>query len=186
MRDKVNKYLEHLDSIFKVEPKYFKHSKEDEFPPFHTFTYRDIPEKGMVTGFTSGISFVEQPIESNVRPELLICVDTQDDLWVLALADIGYQHRGEYHFQPGDTINFNVKISDESDMTSFFVWHQNLIHEDYETICLDDCHIKLLQLFPVHDDERLLIHKHGPEWLFELVEDPCDVRRTSVAHKFKM
>jgi len=185
MKESAEKYLEHLDKIFKVEPRYFTHSKEDEYPPFHSFTYRDIPEKGMVTGFTSGVSFVEQPDESNVRPELMICVDTEDDIWVLALADIGYQHRGEYHFQPGDTINFNSKISEESEMSSFFVWHQNVINEKYEIICLPDWHIKILQLFPVHDDERLLIHEHGPEWLFELVEDPCDIKRDSVASKFK-
>ena len=185
MKESAEKYLEHLDKIFKVEPRYFTHSKEDEYPPFHSFTYRDIPDKGMITGFTSGVSFVEQHEESNVRPELMICVDTEDDIWVLALADIGYQHRGEYHFKPGDTINFNSKISEESEMSSFFVWHQNVINEEYEVICLPDWHIKILQLFPVHDDERLLIHEHGPDWLFELVDDPCDIKRESVASKFK-
>ncbi len=185
MKEAAAQYLEHLDRIFKVEPRYFKHSKEDDFPPFFSFTYKDIPEKGMVTGFTSGVSFVDQPGGGNVRPELMVCVDTEDDLWVLALADIGYQHRGEYSFKAGDTINFNAQISKESEMTSFFVWHQSLISEDHEVVCLPEWHIKLLQLFPVHDDERLLIHEHGPEWLFELVDDPCDVKRGSVAHKFK-
>ncbi len=185
MRETVEKYFDHLDSIFKIEPRFFKHSKDGEFPPFHSLTYRDIPEKGMVTGFTSGVSFVDQPGDGDVRPELMVCVDTEDDLWVLALADIGYQHRGEYYFQPGDTINFNAKITEESEMSSFFVWYQSVIREDHEIICLPDWHVKLLQLFPVHDDERVLIHEHGPDWLFELVEDPYDIRRASVAHKFK-
>jgi len=185
MREVVEKYLAHLDKIFKAEPGFLKHSKEGEFPPFHSFTYKDIPQAGMVTGFTCGVSLVEQPDGGNVRPELMICVDTEDDIWVLALSDIGHQHRGEYYFKPGDTINFNAKISEESEMTSFFVWHQNVIREDHELVCLPDWHIRFLQLFPVHDDERILIHEHGPEWLFELVDDPCDVKRTSVAHKFK-
>ena len=123
MKEAVAQYLEHLDRIFKVEPRYFKHSKEDDFPPFFSFTYKNIPEKGMVTGFTSGISFVDQPGGGNVRPELMVCVDTEDDLWVLALADIGYQHRGEYSFKAGDTINFNSQISKESEMTSFVSVH---------------------------------------------------------------
>lgn len=185
MKENAEKYLEHLDRIFKVEPKYFRHSKEGEYPPFHSFTYRDTPEKGLITGLTSGVSFIEQPEEGNVRPELMICVDTDDDLWVLALADIGYMRRGEYHFQPGDTINFNAKISEQSDMTSFFVWHQGLFNESLELVCLPDWHIRIMQLFPIHDDERILIHEHGPEWLFELVKDPCDVRRPSVASRFK-
>ena len=185
MKETVEKYLDHLDKIFKVEPSYFKHSKENEFPPFYSFTYKDIPEKGMVTGFTSGLSFVEQQEGGNVRPELMISVDTEDDLWILAISDIGCQQRGKYRFHPGKTINFNSKISDESEMTSFLVWHQSVIREDHELICLPDWHIKLVQLFPIHDDERILIHKHGPEWFFELVDDPYDVKRKSVANKFK-
>ena len=183
--ESAEKYLEHLDKIFEVEPGYFTHSKEGEYPPFHSFTYKNIPEEGMVTGFTSGISFATQPDDVKVRTELMISVDSPDDIWVLALADIGYRNRGEPPYQAGDTINFNSTISKESTMSSFFVWHQGLIQEDLEIICLPEWHIRLLQLFPIHDDERILVHEHGPEWLFELVNDPSDVRRSSVAHKFK-
>ena len=40
-------------------------------------------------------------------------------------------------------------------------------------------------LFPIHDDERELIVKHGTDWFFDLVNDPCDVSRKSVAHEYK-
>ena len=185
MSQNASKFLEHLDKIFDVEPSYFRHSKEGESPPFHSLTYKGIPQKGMVTGFTLGMSFVAKSKESNSRTELMISIDTTDDVWVLALADIGYRNRGNTSYEAGDTINFNCKISEESEMTSFLVWHQGVIHEDHETICLPDWHIRLLQLFPIHDDERILVHEHGPEWLFEHVTDPSDIKRTSVANKFK-
>ena len=185
MREAAEKYLDHLDGVFKVEPEFQRFSEESEYPPFHILTYRDIPESGMLTSITSGISFVDQPEENNLRPELLISVVSQDISWALAIADIGYQHRGKLRFKQGDTINFNAKISEESDMSSFFIWPQGVINESHEMVCLPEWHILIMGIYPIHDDERILIHEHGPDWLFNFVEDPCDVRRPSVAYKFK-
>ncbi|MFT5175243.1 MAG: hypothetical protein ACI8W7_003433 [Gammaproteobacteria bacterium] len=181
MRENGKQYLQHLDNIFETEPRFFEFSDKGEFPPFYSLTYRDKPDQGMVTGITLGVSFVEPRNGGNVRPELMVSVDSEDDLWVLALADIGYQHRGKIGFRPGDTINFNAKISDESAMTSFLVWNQGVIPEDLELVCLPDWHIEIVQLFPIHDNERRSINEHGPEWLFERVADPQDVTRPSVA-----
>ena len=183
MREHVEKYFDHLNKIFKVEPSYFKHSKNKEHPPFYSLTYKNIPSIGMVTGITCGISVAARSARNGLGIELMISVDTEDDIWVLALSDIGLQRRGQF-FHVGETINFGEKISQESEMTSFLVWHQNIIKENYETVCFKDTHIKILQLFPIHDDERQLIQKHGPEWLFKLVNDPFDVRRKSVAYRF--
>jgi hypothetical protein len=181
----VEKYLEHLDKVFRDEPAYFKYS-EDESPAFHTFTYKDIPEKGMITGFTCGYSLVESPAGGNVRNEFLVSVDSDDISWVMAAADIGLKLRGKADFQIGDTINFNAKISKESEMSSFFIWYQGVINETHELICLPEWHLRILQLFPIYDDERLIINEHGPEWLMELVEDPSDIKRESVASKFRI
>ena len=181
----VEKYLEHLDTIFKVEPTYFKYS-EDESPALHTFTYKGIPEEGMISGFTCGLSLVEPPYNGNVRNEFLVSVDSEDISWVMAAADIVLKHRGNAAFQVGDTINFNAQVSKESGMSSFFIWHQGLINESHELICLPEWHVRILQLFPIYDDERLIIKEHGPDWLMELVDDPSDVKRESVASKFKI
>jgi len=181
MRKNGEKYLEHLDSVFEIEPRFFEFSIQGEFPPFYSLTYRDKPHHGMVTGITLGVSFVEPRNRGNARPELMVSVNSEDDLWALALADIGYQHRGQFEFRPGDTINFNAKVSDESAMTSFLVWKQNVMQEDLELVCLPDWHIEIVQLFPIHDNERLSINEHGPEWLFERVADPYDVTRPCVA-----
>jgi len=185
MKEIAEKYLDHLKKIFKVEPKYFKYSEDGEYPPFHLLTYDDIPEFGLRTGITSGVSFVPPIDGGNIRKELLICVQSNDPSWHLAMADIGYQHRETWKFEPGDVINHHGKISDESEMTSFLVWYQGVIREDHETVCLSEWHTTIMGLFPIHDDERILIAKHGTDWFFELVEDPCDVARPSVAHLYK-
>lgn len=70
-------------------------------------------------------------------------------------------------------------------MSSFLIWHQGVIREDHEIICLPEWHTKIMELFPIHDDERELIAQHGPDWLFELVDDPCDVTRSSVAQQYR-
>jgi len=44
----------------------------------------------------------------------------------------------------------------------------------------------MMGLFPIHNNERELIVKHGTDWFFELIEDPCDVTRASVASEFKV
>lgn len=185
MKEIVEKYLDHLHKIYKVEPKFFKYSDDGDFPPLHLLTYEDIPEFGMMTGFTSGVSLVLPPGGGNVRKELMISVLSNDPSWALAVADIGYQHRRTWKFEAGDTVNHHGKISDESEMSSFLVWHQGVIREDHEIICLPDWHTIIMGLYPIHDDERELIAEYGPEWLFDLVEDPCDVTRKSVAHKYK-
>lgn len=185
MKEVVDKYFDHLYKIFKVEPKYFKYSDDDDFPPLHLLTYEDLPESGMMTGFTSGVSLVPPADNGKVRKELMISVFSSDPSWALAVADIGYQHRGMWRFEVGDVVNHHGKISDESDMSSFLVWHQGVIREDHEIICMPGWHTKIMGLFPIHDEERELIAKHGPDWIFELVDDPCDVTRSSVAHLYK-
>lgn len=185
MKEIVEKYFNHLYKIFKTEPKYFKFSDDDDFPPLHLLTYEYIPELGMITGITSGMSLVEPLGKGKLRKELLISVSSSDPSWALAMADIAYQHRETWRFEPGDVVRHHGKVSGESEMTSFLIWHQGVIREDHETICFKEWHTRIMGLFPIHDDERELIAKHGPEWLFELVDDPCDVTRKSVAHLYK-
>lgn len=128
---------------------------------------------------------VDPPDPDAPRSEFLISVESEDETWVLAMADIAYQHRGKFNFRPGGTIKFHGKISDASDMSSFFVWYQGVISEDHEIVCLPQWHVRFLQLFPIHDDERELIQQYGYEWLVELVDDPFSVSRLSVADQFE-
>ncbi len=186
MKEVVEKYLDHLDQIFKVEPTFLKFSEDGDFPPLHLLTYEDLPELGMMLGFTCGVSLVPPADKDTLRKELMISVVSRDPSWAFAVADIGYQHRGAWRFEAGDVINHHGKISDESDMSSFLVWHQGVIREDFEVICLPEWQTIIMGLFPIYDDERELIAQHGPDWLFELVEDPCDVTRSSVAPQYRI
>lgn len=174
-------YLDHLGQIFKIEPEYIKYSPEGELPPFHALVYRDIPEPGMLSAITMGASWVEPVDGIEPRQELLISVDSNDIVWAFVLADIADQRRGKYHFTPGTTINVRGNLSEGSSMNSLLVWHQGLIQEDRELICLPDWHVEFMQLFPIHADEAALISQHGTDWFFGLVSDPSDVKRPSVA-----
>ena len=49
----IEKYLEYLDSIFQVEPEFFKEESLDKnLPGVMSIVYRDVPEKGMITALT--------------------------------------------------------------------------------------------------------------------------------------
>lgn len=177
--------MESLDAIFEVQPTYHPMPTNGDLPPVSLLIYRDTPEKGLITGLTIGMSFVDQPCDHPQRHELMICVESNDALWVLALATVACTGRGNFHFSPGETIAFNAKISDQSSMTSFLVWYQNVFDAELEIIRAPDWDIKVVQLFPIHDDERVLIEQHGTEWFFPLVEDPWDVTRKSIAERFE-
>ena len=111
---------------------------------------------------------------------MIISVDSVDLNWLFAVADIGEQHKGNYTFKPGDTIDFNSKISDESEMTSFLVWHQDIFPEQYEIVYLPDYKIELVQLFPIYNNERLYIREHDVNKFLDLAPDPCDVKKNCV------
>ncbi len=180
MATAVEKYLSHLDTIFKVEPIFYRFSDKGVFPPLHLLIYKNIPEVGMITGFTYGISCVESLFETNIRPELVISVVSSNITWILAMADVVYQHRGKFPFEPENTINFNAKISEESEMSSFLLWYQGIFPESYEIICLPDFHIRIIQLFPIYDSERLFIKEFGTDKFFDLNPDPYNVKRKCV------
>ena len=77
---RVERYLTHLDVLSGgVEPQFWP---VDSTHPGHqgltAIGYRDIPEKGLLTGITYGLSLTRQDEWRLGRPELSICVRSQD------------------------------------------------------------------------------------------------------------
>jgi hypothetical protein len=78
----IEKYMEYLDEIFQVEPQFFMNESEiDGLQGVTSIVYENIPEKGMVTGVTYGLSLVEHEDWKFGRPELMITVDSKDIAW---------------------------------------------------------------------------------------------------------
>ena len=118
----VERYLEHLDYIFRQQPQFYKNdSLVDGIPGVTSIVYKDIPEKGYTTGLSYGLSLVKHPDwKKHARPELCISVESSNMDWGQVAGFIANKLRGDCPFSYGQTINFRERISEDSEMDAFF------------------------------------------------------------------
>src|SRR5262245_484828 len=129
-KDRLTRFLAHLDSIFEIEPKFFPlESKIPGAPGVVCIVYDDIPDPGSITGVTYGLSEVEHSDWRYGRPELIISVDSKELAWPLAVAEIANGLRGKCPFCYGDVINFHEEISPDSKMSAFFVFVPSILEK---------------------------------------------------------
>ena len=158
--------MAHLDRIFQTEPELFKEeSKTDGISGVTSIVYKDIPEKGMITGITYGLSLVEHPDWKLGRPELLISVESNDRSWAQAAGFIAEQLRGDCPFCYSNTINFGEPISNESEMDAFLIFAPSiLLQEFYLNVEIGlDYKINIAGLYPIYSTEMKLIDEWGLE-----------------------
>jgi hypothetical protein len=162
----IEKYLAHLDRIFQVEPEFFPEESLDEnLKGVTSIVYRDIPEKGMITALTYGVSLVKHQNWKLGRPELCITVESDDISWSHVLGYIGNQLRGKSSFSYGHTINFGEQISDASEMDAFLIFGPSILgKDDYLGIDIGlDYKINLAGLYPIYSSEIEKYHEIGIE-----------------------
>jgi hypothetical protein len=104
---RVERYLAHLDALSDdVEPEFWPvESTKPGLKGVTAIGYRGLPEPGMLLGLTYGLSLVDHELWQHGKPELCICVQSEDPLWVLAVATLAEQLRGDCPFQYGDTLS---------------------------------------------------------------------------------
>jgi hypothetical protein len=180
---RVEQFLSHLDRVSGgIEPRFFPvETSRPGLPGVTAIVYDNLPESGMLTGVTYGVSLADHPHWRFGRPELCISVKSDDLRWPLALGHIGETQRGDNPFHYGDTINFGERIAPDSDMTAFVIFAPAVLdHSDYAGINIGETlPVNICGLYPIHDAERRYIHDHGLEAFWKLDWDPYDVRRPS-------
>jgi len=162
----VEKFMAHLDRIFQTEPEYYKEeSKTDGIAGVTSIVYKDIPEKGMITGITYGLSLGNHPDWKFGRPELIITVDSKDASWAQVAGYLANSLRGDCPFSYSNTINFREKISDESDMDAFLVFAPSILDKkDFANIDIGlNYKINIAGLYPIYASEMEYIEKNGLE-----------------------
>jgi hypothetical protein len=161
----VEKYLHHLDSIFKTEPLFFKEESLIEgVPGVSIIVYKDIPEPGYITGITYGLSLVKHPNWKFGRPELCITVESTSADWPAAMGYLANNLRGEFDFSYGQAIEFG-QISENSEMDAFFIFAPAILKkEDYLNIDIGlDYKINIAGIYPLYSDELSTYHQLGLE-----------------------
>ena len=162
----VERYLEHLDKIFQVEPEFYSNDSVDpKLKGVTSIIYRKKKKKGMITAITYGLSLINHPDWKYGRPELIISVDSNDIAWGQVVSYIANKLRGSCPFSYGNTVNFGEKISDSSDMDAFLVFAPSTLGKsDFLNIDVGlDYKINIAGLYPIYASEMNLIDEWGLE-----------------------
>jgi hypothetical protein len=182
-RTRVERYLDHLDALGGgAEPEFWP--VESTSPGHQGVTaigYRDLPEQGLLLGFTYGLSLARQDEWVLARPELSICVRSDDPTWVLAVAYLAEQMRHDCPFGYGNTINFGEPVTAGTQLDGFVVFAPIALDRADATVEVgDDLPIAVVGMYPTHQSERRFIAEQGLEAFWTLDWDPYDVTRPPV------
>ncbi|HKO54053.1 MAG TPA: suppressor of fused domain protein [Polyangiaceae bacterium] len=183
-RDRLSKFLDHLDAIFETEPEFFPfESRILGAPNLACMVYRDIPEADHVTGVTYGLSEVAHPRWGFGRPELIISVQSTDTAWPLTVAEMANRLRGQCPFSYGDIIDFGQKIAPESEMSAFLVFTPSILAPE-AALGIDvgaDQPVNIAGMHPLYDSERAVLADMGLEQFWKHPNfDRYDVQRTAI------
>lgn len=181
---RVEQYLHRLDVLSGgVEPQFWPVGST--WPGHQDVTaigYRDMPEDGLFLGLTYGLSLAHQDVWIHGKPELSICVRSDDAAWALAIAHLAERLRHDCPFSYGDTINFGEPIAQDSRMDGFVVFAPIALDAaDAHVEVGEDLPIHIVGMYPTHASEREFISEHGVEAFWKLDWDPYDVERPPAA-----
>jgi hypothetical protein len=183
-RDRLSKFLDHLDAIFQTEPEFFPFESTIEGAPnLACMVYRNIPEADHVTGVTYGLSEVAHPSWHSGRPELILSVQSKDIAWPLAVAELANQLRGRCPFGYGDVIDFGKNICAESQMSAFLVFTPAILAPDAALGIEVGAQqpVNIAGTYPIYDSERTVLAELGLERFWKHPKfDRYDVRRSAL------
>lgn len=179
---RAERYLAHLDRLTgDAEPTITPFpSIEEGLPGVVVMTYRDLPETGLLTALTYGLSLGQHPAWVDARPELCVTLRTDDDRWALAMGALAAQLRGTCPFSYGDTVDFGGPVAEGSAMSSFVVFTPAALErDDFLGLDVGDGDVvNIAGLYPLHPSERAYLREHGLEAFWTATDwDPYDVTR---------
>jgi hypothetical protein len=181
MKSTIEFYLQRLDELAGTEGQSFLVTDKLEKPPVWVIIYHDSPERGSLTAFTYGLSSSEHPDWKLGYPELMICVDSRDLNWGLAIGHLAKTFRGQSPFTYESIYRFGEKIAKESEMSAFVVFAPSIVEQEDARIELPDRTINLVQMYPIYEEEIDDIKFEGFPKFLNRIEDVYDVKRKRAA-----
>ncbi|AZK44859.1 suppressor of fused domain protein [Paenibacillus lentus] len=161
MKTSAELYIGKLEELFGEEDVIKKIDPSDGSSPVHVFFYYDLPEEGMLTVVTYGLSEGEFDEWKSAKPELILSLETQDESWGLAVAYFAAEFRGLKGFSYGDIFTLDTPIAKESEMTGFFTFATSILEKDDTSIKLPDKTIQLVGMYPIYKEEVDLLKRIG-------------------------
>jgi len=156
-------YLAHLERIFGQEDLIKKHDCPRGGPPIWVFIYHDIPDKGMITGVTYGLSKFAHPDWKFSRPEMIISMETEDEMWAWAAAYFCAEFIGEKKFSYGDVFTTEVPLAKDTMMDGLLIFAQGILEEEVQSVQLNDYKVHFSQFYPIYRSELDIYRRIGLE-----------------------
>jgi hypothetical protein len=156
-------FLRHIEEIFGTAESIKKHDSPRGGAPVSVFIYRNIPEAGMVTGVTYGLSGYPHPDWKLSRPEMIISVESEDDMWAWTAAYFCAEFRGEKRFCYGDVFTTEGPLASDTKMDGVLVFAQSILDPKVQALQVNDYKIHFSQFYPIYRSELEVYRKIGLE-----------------------
>ncbi len=156
-------FLSYLNNVFGEEDTILQHEAADGGPKVSVFVYKDLPEPGMITGVTYGLSLRPHPDWKLGRPELIVSMKSLDTAWPYAAAYFAAEFRGEKRFSYGDVLTMDDPIADDTEMNGFIVFAQGILDAQPPHLRMNDFDLNFSQLYPIHTSELPIYSELGLE-----------------------
>jgi hypothetical protein len=130
-------------------------------PKINVLFFNDLPEKGLLTAITCGLSNATHPTWKITRPELIVTLETQDQSWGLAVANFASAFFNDRKFGYGDIFTLDEPFSKESEMNGFLVMTPSFLDRQNFTFHLSDRKICLTGMYPIYEKEIEYYNKVG-------------------------
>lgn len=154
-------FLEYLTNTFGREDTILQHESPGGGRAVSVFVYHDTPEAGLITGITYGLSSCDYPDWKVSRPELVVSVESSDQLWPWSAAYFAAEFRGQKRFSYGDVFTTDTPLTKDTQMDGFLVFAQSVLEPEYASVQLNDYRVHLSQLYPIYRSELELYRQIG-------------------------
>jgi hypothetical protein len=156
-------FIAHLESLFGAEDAIHSADAPDGGPPVSVFVYKNVPDQGMITGVTYGLSVFPLPAWKASRPEMIVSVESLDVGWPCAAATFASSFRGQKKFSYGDVFTTDAPLNDDTQMDGFLVFAQSILDEAVNGVQLNDYKVHFSQFYPIYRSELKAYEKLGLE-----------------------
>jgi hypothetical protein len=156
-------FLSHIENIFGPAELIRKHDCPRGGVPVSVFIYRNIPDTGMITGITYGLSCFPYPGWKLARPEMIISIESEDAMWAWTAAYFCAEFRGEKPFSYGDVFTTEAPLASDTKMDGLLIFAQSILDKELEAIELNDYRVHFSQFYPIYRSELEAYRKIGLE-----------------------
>lgn len=183
MQDSYDEFKTIMEENFGGHPVEIRYgeSMSKMLPAVRIFAYRDYPRDGWQTCVTYGLSLANHKEWTDAKPELTLCVNSNDPRWIGVTGFIADVSRGKMPCSDGQVLTFNYPLSEETQMQGLLVGGSAQF--SINPIPLPDRKVLIRNLYPIYMGESDLIEDKGWKIFVERIgEDGLrDIRRPDLS-----